>query len=224
MMRSVTGDDALVIFDCDGVLVDSEPIAVGIDLVILAEVGIEMSEAEVIRRFVGRSPGVLQETIAERLGRPLSPERIKHYEQLYQAAYEAELAPIDGIVDALDALDRIGRRICVASSSRPESLRRKLTIAGLHDRFAPWIFSASQVRRGKPAPDLFLYAADRMGVDPGRCVVVEDSRPGVEAARAAGMPVCAYAGGVTAAAELDGPGTTLLTDMRELPGLIDQLI
>lgn len=223
-MPSVPSDDALVIFDCDGVLVDSEPIAVGIDLVILAEAGIEMSESEVIRRFVGRSPAVLQATIAEQLGRPLSPERIKHYEGLYQQAYEAELTPIDGIVDALDELDRTGRRMCVASSSRPESLRRKLTITGLHDRFAPWIFSASQVQHGKPAPDLFLYAANQMGARPERCVVVEDSRPGVQAARAAGMPVCAYAGGVTAAGELEGPGTTLLTDMRELPALIDQLI
>jgi HAD superfamily hydrolase (TIGR01509 family) len=221
----VPADDALVIFDCDGVLVDSEPIAVGIDIAILAEVGIEMSESEVIRRYVGRSPGVLQQTIAERLGRPLSPERIKGYERLYREAYEAELTPVAGIVEALDALARrIGRRMCVASSSRPESLRRKLTITGLHDRFAPWIFSASQVQRGKPAPDLFLYAAERMGVPPERCVVVEDSRPGVEAARAAGMPVCAYAGGVTAAGDLEGPGTTLLTDMRALPDLIDQLI
>ena len=207
----------LVIFDCDGVLVDSEPIAVRIDRLILAEVGLEMSEEEVIRRFVGRSPTVMEAMIEEHLGHPLAPERMAHYERLYREAYEAGVGPVDGIVEALA---RIEHRVCVASSSRPASLVRKLKLVGLHDRFAPAIFSAAEVRHGKPAPDLFLYAAARLGVAADRCVVVEDSRPGVEAARAAGMPVFAYAGGVTPGTELTGPGTTVFEDMRELPGLL----
>jgi HAD superfamily hydrolase (TIGR01509 family) len=207
----------LVIFDCDGVLVDSEPIAVRIDQQMLAEVGLAMSEAEVIRRFVGRSPAVMQEVIEEHLGHPLPADRMAHYERLYREAYETGVEPVDGIVDALA---RIEHRVCVASSSGPASLQHKLRTVGLHARFAPSIFSASEVAHGKPAPDLFLYAAARMGVPAERCVVVEDSRPGVEAARAAGMPVFAYAGGVTPAGELAGPGTTLFDDMRALPDLL----
>ncbi len=101
---------------------------------------------------------------------------------------------VDGIIEALD---QITTRSCVASSSDPDSLRRKLQLTGLHERFAGRVFSATDVKNGKPAPDLFLHAADRMGVPPSRCVVVEDSRHGVEAARAARMDVLAYAGGLT---------------------------
>jgi HAD superfamily hydrolase (TIGR01509 family) len=209
----------LVIFDCDGVLVDSERLAVGIDVVVLGDAGIRMTEAEVIERFVGRSGQVMRDAIETHLGRRLTDDEQVRHEQLYADAYEAELTPVDGVVQALD---QIPEPSCVASSSEPAALRRKLELTGLLTRFDGRIFSAVEVADGKPAPDLFLHAAERLGANPAGCVVVEDSRPGVEAARAAGMHAFAYAGGVTRASLLEGPGTTVFTDMRRLAALISQ--
>ena len=110
--------------------------------------------------------------------------------------------------------------VCVASSSGHESLRFKLELTGLYERFAGHIFSATEVANGKPAPDLFLHAASRMGAAPGDYAVVEDSRYGVQAARAAGMDVLAYAGGLTPAHALEGERTVVFDDMRELPRLL----
>jgi HAD superfamily hydrolase (TIGR01509 family) len=207
----------VVIFDCDGVLVDSEPIAVRVDLEMLADLGWEMSEAEAIDRFVGRSPEVMQQAIEQRLGHAPDEDWEQRFEQLRWRRFEAELTAVDGVKEALA---QITAPVCVASSSQPASLRRKLELTGLYSRFAGRMFSASEVAHGKPAPDLFLYAAEKMGVDPSNCVVVEDSRYGVEAGRAAGMDVLAYAGGVTAADVLEGPRTTVFDDMRRLPALL----
>jgi HAD superfamily hydrolase (TIGR01509 family) len=207
----------LVIFDCDGVLVDSEPIAVRIDVMMLSEFGIEMSEAEVIERFVGRSPEVMVSAIEDHLGHRLPDGWEDRFRELRRAAFASELKPVSGIPEALA---RIPEPTCVASSSSPGSIRHKLELAGLYDRFAGRIFSASEVANGKPAPDLFLHAAARMGAVPSRCVVVEDSRYGVQAARAAGMDVLAYAGGLTPGEVLRGPRTIVFGDMRELPALL----
>jgi len=212
----MAGSIGLVIFDCDGVLVDSEPIAVRVDLLVLAEFGLELSEAEVIERFVGRSADVMLEAIEAHLGHAL-PDRLESFEHLYTDAFETELAPVDGVKEALD---QITHPACVASSSEPASLRRKLQLTGLHTRFAGRVFSASEVTNGKPAPDLFLHAADKMGLEPSRCVVVEDSRHGVQAARAANMNALAYAGGLTPAHALEGPRTIVFDDMRKLPELL----
>jgi HAD superfamily hydrolase (TIGR01509 family) len=207
----------LVIFDCDGVLVDSEWIAVRIDQVVLNQFGLHMSEPEVIARFVGRSPSVMRGVIEEHVGRALPEGWEKQADRLYADAYEAELTTVDGIESALD---RIAYPICVASSSEPEALRRKLELTGLLPRFDGRIFSAVEVENGKPAPDLFLHAAARMGAEPAGCVVVEDSRHGVEAARAANMDVFAYGAGVTPAEALEGERTTVFDDMRTLPDLL----
>jgi HAD superfamily hydrolase (TIGR01509 family) len=207
----------LVIFDCDGVLVDSERIAVQVDLVVLGRVGLEITEAEVIDRFVGRSPAVMRLAIEDHLGYPLDPALQQEFEQLYVDAFDSELCAVDGIQEALA---RIHQDTCVASSSEPESLHRKLRHVGLLAHFEGRIFSASEVRNGKPAPDLFLHAANRMGVPPDRCAVVEDSQWGVLAARAAGMEVFAYATGLTDPRQLTGARTTLFTDMRDLPELL----
>jgi HAD superfamily hydrolase (TIGR01509 family) len=210
----------LVIFDCDGVLVDSEPIAVQVDLIVLTRVGLQMSEAEVIERFVGRSPAVMTSAIEEHLGHVLSEDCKQEFERLYTDAFEDELVAVDGVQAALD---RISLPTCVASSSEPDSLRRKLQLTGLYERFVGNIFSATEVTNGKPAPDLFLHAAARMGVTPARCVVVEDSRYGVQAARAADMDVLAYVGGLTPVQSLVGARTTVFDDMNELPTLIKQV-
>jgi HAD superfamily hydrolase (TIGR01509 family) len=114
--------------------------------------------------------------------------------------------------------------MCVASSGSHEKMGRTLGKTGLRRYFEGRIYSASEVANGKPAPDLFLHAAARMGVEPRHCVVVEDSRFGVQAARAAGMRSLGYAGGITPAQWLEGPGTVVFSDMRKLPGLINDLL
>lgn len=208
---------ALVIFDCDGVLVDSERIAVEIDLVVLERVGLTLTKQDVVDRFVGRSASVMDAAIEEHLGRPVSPELQAEFDQLYVDAFERDLAPVPGIRQALADLNH---PTCVASSSTPASLRRKLKRVGLYDTFAGRIFSAVEVADGKPAPDLFLHAAGQIKTPPDRCVVVEDSRYGVQAARAAGMHVFAFATELVDPQSLQGPATTLFSQMSELPSLI----
>ncbi|MER8183016.1 HAD family hydrolase [Kitasatospora sp. NPDC094015] len=216
------GDGAveLVVFDCDGVLVDSEPIAVRVHVALGAEFGWPLGADEVVEEFVGRSTASIGEKIAARLGADVAVAWGERFGELHRVAVDAELAAVDGIVVALDALDGLGVRYCVASSGSHAKMRHTLGRTGLYERFAGRIFSATEVARGKPAPDLFLYAAERMGAEPGRCGVVEDSRPGVEAARAAGMRSFGYAGGVTPAERLVGPGTVVFEDMRGLPELL----
>ncbi|MFI1763567.1 HAD family hydrolase [Streptomyces sp. NPDC020800] len=207
----------LVIFDCDGVLVDSERIAARVQVSLGAELGWPLTEEEVVERFIGRSHAAIREQVAARLGEETAAIWSERFEQLHREAVDADLAPVDGLPEALDA---IALPTCVASSGSHDKMRHTLGRTGLYDHFAGRIFSASEVARGKPAPDLFLHAARRMGVDPAACVVVEDSRPGVLAARAAGMRAFGYAGGLTPAERLEGPGTTVFHDMRKLPALI----
>ena len=208
----------LVIFDCDGVLIDSERLGVEVDVMALRELGWPLSETEAIARFVGRSDRENRAAIEAHLDRKLPDGWGDQVDERYRQAFATALTPVDGV---LEALDRISLPTCVASSGTHEHLRYTLELTGLYDRFAGRIFSADDVGRGKPAPDLFLLAAERMDAKPARCVVVEDSRPGVEAARAAGMRVLAFAGGLTAAELLDGPDTIVFYDMRELPSLLD---
>jgi HAD superfamily hydrolase (TIGR01509 family) len=214
------GSIELVIFDCDGVLIDSERIAIDVDVLVLRELGWPLSKAEVIERFVGRSDSDTQAVIEAHLGRELPAGWGEEVEQRYRRAFAAELTPVQGI---LEALDQIELPTCVASSGTHDHLRYTLGLTGLYDRFAGRIFSAEDVPNGKPAPDLFLHAAERMGAEPAGCVVVEDSRAGVQAARAAGMRALAFAGGLSPAQLLEGPDTIVFVDMRELPDLLDQL-
>ena len=207
----------LVIFDCDGVLVDSERIAIRIDAVVLADLGWPLSEAEIVERFVGRSEEHMVREIEAQLGRRLPANWEAAYQDLYVTAFERELRAVEGVVDALD---RITSPTCVASSGSHAKSERSLRWTDLYGRFEGRIFSASEVSNGKPAPDLFLHAAARLGVPPARCAVVEDSRYGVEAARAAGMAAFGYAGGVTPGHRLEGPGTVVFSDMRRLPDLL----
>ena len=210
----------LVIFDCDGVLIDSERIAVRIDAMVLARLGWHLSEEEVVERFLGRSEEAMVAEIEEHLGRELDDDWETEFHGLYREAFEAELRPVDGVVEALDA---ITTPTCVASSGSHEKMRYTLGLTGLYDRFAGRIFSASEVANGKPAPDLFLHAARRLGAEPSACAVVEDSRYGVEAARAAGMRALGYAGGLTPAERLEAAGAVVFDDMGELPRLLREV-
>jgi HAD superfamily hydrolase (TIGR01509 family) len=212
-----TGPVELVIFDCDGVLIDSERLSVEVDVLMLRELGWPLSEAEVIERFVGRSDRDTQAAIEAHLGRELPDGWEKRFKPLYEQAFAAELAPVEGVVEALD---EITLPTCVASSGTHNYLRRMLELTSLYEQFAGRIFSVEDVASGKPAPDLFLYAAERMGATPAGCVAVEDSRTGVQAARAAGMRVLAFAGGPSRAELLDGPNTIMFEQMRDLPRLL----
>lgn len=207
----------LVIFDCDGVLVDSERLAVRVEAAFLAELGWPLSQAEVIERFMGRSQAYMVQAIQDRLGDRLPADWQDRLDRRYRAVFDAELTPVDGVVEALD---RIATPTCVASGGSHEMLRHTLGLTGLYDRFQGRIFSASEVAEGKPAPDLFLHAAARLGAEPAACAVVEDSRYGVEAARAAGMRAFGYTGGLTPPDRLAGPRTVLFDDMRRLPDLL----
>lgn len=207
----------LVIFDCDGVLVDSERTCVEVDQVIMADLGCAFTEAEIVERFVGSSTEVYTAAVEERLGRRLEEGWHRKYEHLYEAAFVTGLTAVDGVTEALAALTAA---VCVASNGDHAGIRRSLDIVALSDRFEGRIFSAADVARGKPAPDLFLHAARCLGVEPGACAVIEDSAYGVEAARAAGMRAFGYCGGLTPASRLAGPGTIVFDDMRDLPGLL----
>jgi HAD superfamily hydrolase (TIGR01509 family) len=209
----------LLIFDCDGVLTDSERIAVKVDLQVLEEIGLPLSESEVITLFMGRSDEETRDEIENRLGRALPDDWQQQVDARYRAAFTAELTPVPGIVEALDQLTL---RNCVASSASHEHLRFTLGLTGLYARFEGRIFSADDVAAGKPAPDVFLYAAKQMQADPRHCLVVEDSVNGVRAARAAGMPVLAYGGGLTPKELLVGPDTVVFDDMNELPNVIER--
>ena len=208
---------SLVIFDCDGVLVDTERIAVRIDVAVLTELGWPMTETEVVERFMGKSDAEMTAAIEAHLGRRLEASWEEPFRHLYRDAFASELTPVPGVVEALDA---IAMPTCVASSGTHEKIRFTLGLTGLYERFAGRIFSVDDVARGKPAPDLFLHAAARMGVAPAGCAVVEDSPYGVQAARAAGMRAFAYAGGLIPRRTLEGPRTIVFDDMRALPELL----
>ncbi|MFF2244556.1 HAD family hydrolase [Arthrobacter sp. NPDC058130] len=220
----MTGQDGfeLVVFDCDGVLVDSEVIAIRVDQRVLADLGWELELNEIVERFVGKSEAHFVAAIEQQLGIRLADGWDRDYGRWYQEAFERDLEAVDGIEEALDrlSLPHCVASICVASSGSHEKMRRTLGETGLLHRFQGRIYSATEVANGKPAPDLFLHAAASLNTAPERCAVVEDSAYGVQAARAAGMHVFAYAGGVTPAERLAGPGTTVFSDMRQLPGLI----
>jgi HAD superfamily hydrolase (TIGR01509 family) len=214
----VAGPIELVIFDCDGVLVDSERLAVRIEAEVISSLGWPLTESEIVDRFVGRSDADMQAEIERHIGRAVDWE--VDFAPRYRDVFERELTPVDGVIDALEVIDALDVATCVASSGTHERLQFTLGLTGLHDRFAGRIFSASEVAHGKPAPDLFLLAAARMGAEPARCAVVEDSVAGVAAGTAAGMQVFAFAGGVTGAARLRRDGVVVFDDMRSLPALI----
>jgi HAD superfamily hydrolase (TIGR01509 family) len=208
---------ALVIFDCDGVLVDSEPLANAVLNDHLRAVGLDMPLEESTRLFTGLSMKSSVALIEARLGRTVPERFVDDLRAATETAFRRALQPVPGITAVLEDL-RLP--FCVASSGIHAKIRRSLQLTGLR-RFFPdtGIFSAEDVEQGKPAPDLFLLCARRLGFDPGDCVVIEDSLPGVMAARAAGMTVLGYAER-TPPRVLAAAGATVFTQMAELDSLL----
>jgi HAD superfamily hydrolase (TIGR01509 family) len=182
----------LIIFDCDGVLVDSEVIFARILAECLSAVDFPTTVDEAVTLGFGKNRTTLSEAVEVWFGRALPDTFFETFGVRSATAFEQELSPMAGVTDLLAALPT---RRCVASNGRLDRVRQRLTVTGLLSFFDPHVFSASQVAHGKPAPDLFLFAAHRLGVTPQNCIVVEDSIPGVEAAVAAAMPVVGFCGG-----------------------------
>ncbi|HWA50472.1 MAG TPA: HAD family hydrolase [Dongiaceae bacterium] len=183
---------SLVIFDCDGVLIDSELISTAVMVEMLRPLGVAIDQRHVLEHFVGHPYPVVAGKIAASHGAPLPSDFESSYRSALIARFAHELTAMPGIVAVLDAL---AVPFCAATSSAPERARESLRIAGLARHFGERVYTVSMVARAKPAPDLFLLAAQRMGVDPARCLVVEDSPLGIAAARAAGMKVWQFTGG-----------------------------
>ena len=220
-------NEPLVIFDCDGVLVDSEPISIAVLREVIAGAGHEIDEDTAYRLFLGRSMTSISEALVDSVGLTITAEHLGLIRTELFSRFRAELRPIPGIRDVLTAMTQ---RRCVASSSKPERIRLSLQVTGLLDLQEPDIYSATMVKRGKPAPDLFLFAADAMGARPADCIVVEDSPAGIEAGKAAGMRVLAFAGGSHARAGALVEAFSRLApdaifdDMRQLPALLDEAV
>ncbi len=210
----------LVIFDCDGVLVDSERISVRVGVDVLAEHGWHLTQEDFAARFVGCSAAEFERGIAEHLGADLAREWDDRYSDRFREAFESELEAVHGVVDVLEALTAHGVPTCVASNSHHRHIEHVLELAGLREQLAGRVFSAHDVGAGKPAPDLFLHAARTLGTDPEDCVVIEDSPFGAMAARAAGMRCYGYAGGLTPASRLVENGATTFRHMTELIELL----
>lgn len=215
----------LIIFDCDGVLVDSEPLAMRVLLETIAAEGVTIDPDTGFRQFLGRSLPTVIENLNAAYGLHLTEAALERMRANLYAVYRRELKPMAGLIDALGEL---AVPVCVASSSQMERIRVSLSLTGLIDRFEPAIFSAAMVAHGKPAPDLFLHAADAMRVGPGQCLVIEDSPAGIVAAKRAGMRVFAFLGG--GHIELSGlrrdiealSPTAIFDDMHELPRLVER--
>lgn len=182
----------LVIFDCDGVLIDSEIVAARLEAEAITELGLPMSAETICARFAGTTTKEVWRTLERELGRPLPEGFFEAHIAHVREVFSRELEAIPG---ARRAVERLSLPYCVASSTRLPALIDNLATCGLADLFDGNVYSASQVRRPKPAPDVFLFAASQMGADPSDCLVIEDSVAGVTAARRAGMTVIGFLGG-----------------------------
>lgn len=219
----MTTPPVLVIFDCDGVLVDSEPISIAVLIDMIADAGGSIEEDEAYDRFLGKSLASICDILRDEYGLSMRPIHLEAMRQRLYARFADELQPIPDVKAAIRGLSC---EKCVASSSQVERIRLSLTVTGLIDDLEGRIFSSSMVRHGKPAPDLFLFAAESMHVEPQACLVIEDSLAGISAAKAAGMRVFGFTGGSHAsrpshlAAMRALEPDLIFDDMKALPGLI----
>jgi HAD superfamily hydrolase (TIGR01509 family) len=191
-VQILAGRFELIIFDCDGVLVDSEPIINRAHAHVLTVCGYPMTEEDLVRRFCGMSDPDMLAIIQHEWGRVLPRSYGERVGRMIENEFRQSLMAIEGVSETLDSLQL---PVCVASSSTVEQIRRKLGLTGLLRRFGENLFSATMVERGKPAPDLFLYAAQRLATAPDRCLVIEGSPSGITAALAAGMTAIGFCGG-----------------------------
>lgn len=182
----------LVIFDCDGVLIDSEIISAQMLVDELSVLGVKIDLAYVARHFLGRSYPTVMQQIRQEFGLDLPPAFEEQYRNRLLEAFETRLTIMPGV---REVLERLHLPFCIATSSSPRRARRSLEIVGLSHLIGPQLLTSTMVANGKPAPDLFLLAATNHGVDPSRCLVIEDSLNGVRAALAAGMTVWRFVGG-----------------------------
>lgn len=222
MVLPVNSKQHLIIFDCDGVLVDSEMLSASVLMGMMAEVGLPITPEIFRRDFLGRSFASAAKRTEERFGRPMPDDFQLQYRERLLARMSEELQPMGG-VRAL--LDKLRNPYCLATSSSPPRLELSLRVTGLAPYFQGRAFTASEVKNGKPAPDLCLYAAAKMGVAPEACLVIEDSEMGVRAARAAGMKVWHFTGGAHVKQGYRLPGDLLpdrvVADMAELSRALD---
>jgi HAD superfamily hydrolase (TIGR01509 family) len=211
----------LVIFDCDGVLVDSDRISLRVQAEWITSLGLPTTYEDCVRDYLGLGMPATLRLLAERLGRPLPEGWEEGLGAAVREAFRRELRPVPGVVRALEEIEL---PTCVASSGSQEKMALTLGLTGLRERFAGRTYSGEEVARGKPAPDLFLHAAAGMDAAPERCVVVEDSPFGVAGAVAAGMTALGYAavgeGQARARETLGAAGATVFTAMAELPALV----
>jgi HAD superfamily hydrolase (TIGR01509 family) len=213
----------LVIFDCDGVLVDSEVISNRIFMESFAELGIVFTLEEMMTFGIGKNAVTLAAAIEQEFGVALPAGFIEGQRARIMEAFTTELRPIDGVRELLAALSL---KRCVASNSHIRRVRHALTTTGLMPHLEPHIYTPAMVARGKPAPDLFLYAAEQHGIRPDRCLVIEDSLSGVTAANAAGMPIIGFVGGSHcrpghADAMRDAGCIEVFARMAEVAGFLD---
>ena len=210
----------LVIFDCDGVLVDSERISCGVLARRLTAEGLPTTVAEARRDYQGLLLTEVGASIEAKLGRALADNWLEEFESERSAEFRLDLEPVRGARAAVERVAAAGLAVCVASQGKLEKTRLSLELTGLGDLFPERaVFSAWTVPRGKPHPDLFLRAASSMGVDPAACVVVEDTPSGVTAALRAGMPALGYAGDSDEQALRDA-GATVFHSLEELPAIL----
>lgn len=214
----------MIIFDCDGVLVDSEIISNAIDAELMTQAGHPTMAGDLIRGYIGCPKADIWEAIAKLNGLSWPQGLFERAEALLLERIETDLQPVAGVAEALALIP--GAK-AVASSSALPKLRKSLKRCGLLELFDPAVFSASQVARGKPAPDVFLFAASQCSVAPDECLVVEDSEAGVRAGRAAGMRVVGFTGGLHsypghAERLLQAGALAVVTHMRNLPDLLER--
>ncbi|MCZ0962799.1 HAD family hydrolase [Paracoccus benzoatiresistens] len=222
-------DIRAVIFDMDGCLVDSEPMSLETLAELMAAEGLHATTDELRRKFLGMSIQAIVRQISQALDRPDLPDFARDFEARLLARYPAELRVIPGIPGLLDDLASDGVAVAIATGSSVRRLGVTLEVAGLADRFGANIFSADQVKRGKPAPDLFLLAAERLGIPPEACAVMEDSPHGIAGAVAAGTRAVGFTGGTHLEGMRDDHARRLrdagaATVLPDLAGMLDALL
>jgi HAD superfamily hydrolase (TIGR01509 family) len=209
----------LVIFDCDGVLVDSEKVQNAVLAEVLSRRGVAMTEADVIREFLGLPATAVAERIAASRGVALASDWLAELHEATETAFRRDLRPVPHVRDLILALERAGVAFCVGSNGTVPKMHMSLGLTGLLPHLQGRLFSGEDTPRGKPFPDVFLHAAQVMGAAPGDCVVIEDSTAGLTAARAAGMKALAYVAN-PAHRPVELYGGHPFDDMRQVPALL----